>query len=84
MRENCSCLSVFSLEIADYTRSRDYIGVALKNWPELFDNYQIAGDGAGALVQDLGIPVADESDIGALITMVIQWMKSAMETLYQP
>ncbi len=60
----------FSLAIADYTRKGEYIGVALKNWPELFDNYQIAGDGAGALVQDLGIPVADESDMGALITMV--------------
>ena len=60
----------FSLAIADYARKGAYIGVALKNWPELFDNYQIAGDGAGALVQDLGIPVADESDMGALITMV--------------
>ncbi|WP_343330816.1 hypothetical protein [Polaribacter staleyi] len=60
----------FSLAIADYARRGAYIGVALKNWPELFDNYQIAGDGAGALVQDLGIPVADESDMGALITMV--------------
>ncbi len=60
----------FSLAIADYAREGDFIGVALKNWPELFDNYQIAGDGAGALVQDLGIPVADESDMGALITMV--------------
>ncbi|MCL7762488.1 hypothetical protein MPF19_03610 [Polaribacter sp. Z014] len=60
----------FSLAIANYAREGDYIGIALKNWPELFDNYQIAGDGAGALVQDLGIPVADESDMGALITMV--------------
>ena len=60
----------FSLAIADYTRQGNYLGVALKNWPELFDNYQIAGDGAGALVQDLGIPVADESDMGGLITMV--------------
>lgn len=61
----------FSLAIADYARQGNYLGVALKNWPELFDNYQIAGDGAGALVQDLGIPVADESDMGGLITMVI-------------
>ncbi|TNJ45421.1 hypothetical protein KFZ70_06070 [Tamlana fucoidanivorans] len=60
-----------SLAIADYARLENYAGVALKNWPELFDNYQISGDGAGALVQDLGIPVADESDMGGLITMVI-------------
>ncbi|RPD99108.1 hypothetical protein EGM88_04460 [Aureibaculum marinum] len=60
----------FSLAIADYARQGNYLGVALKNWPELFDNYQIAGDGAGALVQDLGIPVADESDMGGLLTMI--------------
>ncbi|WP_026959683.1 L-fucose/L-arabinose isomerase family protein [Aliagarivorans taiwanensis] len=59
-----------ALAIADYANSNEYVGVALKNWPELFDNYGIAGDGAGALVQDLGIPVADESDMGALLTMV--------------
>ncbi|GAA4939940.1 L-fucose isomerase-like protein [Algibacter agarivorans] len=60
----------FSLAIADYARQGNYLGVALKNWPELFDNYKIAGDGAGALVQDLGIPISDESDMGGLITMV--------------
>ncbi|WP_354623635.1 hypothetical protein [Psychromonas sp. MME2] len=60
-----------ALAIADYSNQGNYIGIALKNWPELFDNYGIAGDGAGALVQDLGIPVADESDMGALLTMVV-------------
>ncbi|WP_413113615.1 L-fucose/L-arabinose isomerase family protein [Thaumasiovibrio sp. DFM-14] len=59
-----------ALAIADFANSNGYIGVALKNWPELFENYGISGDGAGALVQDLGIPVADESDMGALLTMV--------------
>lgn len=59
-----------ALAIADYANEHGYIGVALKNWPELFDNYGISGDGAGSLVQDLGIPVADESDMGALLTMV--------------
>ncbi|QIA65498.1 hypothetical protein GT360_18350 [Vibrio astriarenae] len=60
-----------SLAIVDYANQNGYVGVALKNWPELFDNYGISGDGAGALVQDLGLPVADESDMGALLTMVI-------------
>ncbi len=60
-----------SLAIADYARVNDYLGIGLKNWPELFDHYGIAGDGAGSLVQDLGIPVADESDMGSLLTMVI-------------
>ena len=71
VKENELFLSVrLALAIADYTRVNGYLGVALKNWPELFDLYGIAGDGAGALVQDLGIPVADESDMGGLLTMV--------------
>ncbi|WP_096086105.1 L-fucose/L-arabinose isomerase family protein [Agaribacterium haliotis] len=71
VKENELYLSVrFALAIADYTRSGGYLGIALKNWPELFDRYGIAGDGAGGLVQDLGIPVADESDMGGLLTMV--------------
>ncbi len=60
-----------SLSIADYCREKKYIGIGLKNWPELFDHYGISGDGAGSLIQDLGIPVADESDMGALVTMVL-------------
>ncbi len=60
-----------ALSVADYTRINNYIGVGLKNWPELFDHYGIAGDGAGALIQDIGIPVSDESDMGALLTMVV-------------
>lgn len=60
-----------SLAIADFTREHDYLGIGLKNWPELFDHYGIAGDGAGSLIQDLGIPVADESDMGALLTMIL-------------
>jgi L-fucose isomerase-like protein len=71
VKENELFLSVrLALAVADYTRVNGYLGVALKNWPELFDLYGIAGDGAGALVQDLGIPVADESDMGGLLTMV--------------
>lgn len=60
-----------SLTMADFARENDYLGLGLKNWPELFDHYGIAGDGAGALVQDLGIPVADESDMGALLSMIM-------------
>jgi L-fucose isomerase-like protein len=72
VKRNELFLSVrLALAIADYTNQEGYIGVALKNWPELFDNYGISGDGAGSLVQDLGIPVADESDLGALLTMVM-------------
>lgn len=70
-----------SLAIADYARVHDYLGIGLKNWPELFDHYGIAGDGAGALVQDIGIPVADESDMGALLTMIVMNQLSFEEAI---
>lgn len=71
VKENELFLSVrLALAVVDYSRVNGYLGVALKNWPELFERYGIAGDGAGALVQDLGLPVADESDMGGLLTMV--------------
>ncbi|MDW7694797.1 hypothetical protein R9C00_08590 [Flammeovirgaceae bacterium SG7u.111] len=70
-----------SLAIVDFSREKNYLGVGLKNWPELFDHYGIAGDGAGALIQDLGIPVADESDMGALITMVLMNQLSLEEAI---
>ncbi|AUS06219.1 L-fucose/L-arabinose isomerase family protein [Pseudotamlana carrageenivorans] len=71
----------FALTVADFARVHDYLGIGLKNWPELFDHYGIAGDGAGALVQDVGIPVADESDMGALLTMVVMNQLSLGEAI---
>ncbi|NME67251.1 L-fucose/L-arabinose isomerase family protein [Flammeovirga aprica] len=70
-----------SLAVADFSRQQNYIGIGLKNWPELFDHYGIAGDGAGALIQDIGIPVADESDMGALLTMVVMNQVTLMESI---
>ncbi|RKF13690.1 hypothetical protein DBZ36_18130 [Alginatibacterium sediminis] len=61
----------FALALMTYTRERDYIGVSLKNWPELFDHFQIAGDGAMSLMNDQGIVVSDEADTGALLSMLV-------------
>ncbi|MDG3087593.1 hypothetical protein P7F88_16605 [Vibrio hannami] len=60
-----------SLALMKVARDGDYIGVSFKNWPELFDHFNVAGDGAMALMNDQGIVVSDEADTGALITMVI-------------
>ncbi|MGZ0657617.1 L-fucose/L-arabinose isomerase family protein [Coraliomargarita sp. W4R53] len=46
-----------------------YIGCALKCWPELFDLYKCAADGALTLINDWGLPAADESDMNGLISM---------------
>lgn len=60
-----------SLALMTVAREGDYIGVSFKNWPELFDHFNVAGDGAMALMNDQGIPISDEADTGALITMAI-------------
>ncbi|USD61346.1 hypothetical protein J4N45_05105 [Vibrio sp. SCSIO 43140] len=60
-----------SLALMVFARENDYIGVSFKNWPELFDHFNIAGDGAMALMNDQGILVSDEADTGALISMIL-------------
>ncbi|RZP73069.1 hypothetical protein D8T51_19175 [Vibrio vulnificus] len=60
-----------SLALMVVAREGDYIGVSFKNWPELFDHFNVAGDGAMALMNDQGILVSDEADTGALITMIL-------------
>ena len=60
-----------SLALMVVAREGDYVAVSFKNWPELFDHFQIAGDGAMALMNDQGIVVADEADTGAMITMLL-------------
>ena len=60
-----------ALALMVVAREGNYIGVSFKNWPEIFDHFNIAGDGAMALINDQGIVISDEADTGALITMVI-------------
>ncbi|HHS9959660.1 TPA: hypothetical protein ACTW3Z_005590, partial [Klebsiella pneumoniae] len=54
-----------ALALMTVAREGNYLGISFKNWPELFDHFQIAGDGAMALVNDQGIPISDEADTGA-------------------
>jgi L-fucose isomerase-like protein len=60
-----------SLALMTVAREGEYIGVSFKNWPELFDHFNVAGDGAMALMNDQGIVVSDEADTGAMITMML-------------
>lgn len=60
-----------ALSLMTVAREGNYLGISFKNWPELFEHFHIAGDGAMALCNDQGILVSDEADSGALITMII-------------
>ncbi|WP_052260841.1 L-fucose/L-arabinose isomerase family protein [Photobacterium gaetbulicola] len=60
-----------ALALMVVAREGDYVAVSFKNWPELFDHFKIAGDGAMALMNDQGLVVADEADTGAMITMLL-------------
>lgn len=65
-----------SARFAAYLRrycGRNGLGaVALKNWPEFFDDYRAAADAAMGLLCDTGIPCANESDVHGAITMYVQ------------
>ncbi|AEX22349.1 MULTISPECIES: L-fucose/L-arabinose isomerase family protein [Vibrio] len=71
-----------ALALMVVAREGDYLGVSFKNWPELFDHLNVAGDGAMALMNDQGIIVADEADTGAMITMLL--FKELRHGLSQP
>lgn len=60
-----------ALALMVVVREGDYLGVSFKNWPELFEHFNVAGDGAMALMNDQGIIVSDEADTGAMITMLL-------------
>lgn len=50
--------------------------LAVRNWPEFFDEYGAAADGAMSLLTDAGLPTANESDIHGAITMYVGQMLS--------
>ncbi|MCC6581794.1 MAG: fucose isomerase [Phycisphaeraceae bacterium] len=60
-------LALSTLELA---AKQNYIGSAIRCWPTLWDEYQCAADGALALINDQGLPAADENDMNGLISML--------------
>lgn len=55
-----------------YSLNNGIGALAVKNWPEFFNDYGAAADASMSLLTDTGIPTANESDIHGAITMYIQ------------
>ncbi len=52
-----------------YAAENGLRALAVRNWPEFFDEYGAAADGAMSLLTDAGLPAANESDVHGAITM---------------
>jgi L-fucose isomerase-like protein len=54
----------------DLANENNYLGCAIRCWPTLWDKYQCAADGALTLLNDQGLPAADENDMNGLVSML--------------
>ena len=55
-----------------YAEDHSIGAMAIRNWPEFFDEFGAAACSAMSLLTDTGLPSANESDIHGAITMYIQ------------
>ncbi len=63
------------LGILDMARTHGYLGATVKSWPELFDCYGCAIDGAVSLMNDYGFCVAEEGEMnGLLSSLALQFL----------
>ncbi len=59
-----------ALGVLDIAGQQNYIGTAIRCWPDLWDHWGCAADGALSLINDQGLPAADETDMNGLISMM--------------
>jgi L-fucose isomerase-like protein len=71
-------LALCTLQLAS---EQNYIGCAVRCWPTLWDEYQCAADGALSLINDQGLPAADENDMNGLISMLAMSLLQDGKTL---
>ena len=58
----------FGLAILDLAAERGYVGCTVKSWPELFECYGCAIDGAVSMLNDCGFCTAEEGEMNGLIS----------------
>lgn len=59
-----------ALGTLDLAARHNYVGTAIRCWPDLWEHWGCAADGALSLINDQGLPAADETDMNGLITMM--------------
>lgn len=73
-----------ALGTLDIAGQQNYIGTAIRCWPDLWGHWGCAADGALSLINDQGLPAADETDMNGLISMMAMHLVtegSAVSTL---
>lgn len=70
-----------ALGALDIAAEQNYIGSAIRCWPDLWDHWGCAADGALSLINDQGIPAADETDMNGLISMMAMHLVSEGESV---
>ena len=58
----------FGLGMLDMAAEHGYIGATVKSWPDLFDCYGCAIDGAVSMMNDFGFCVAEEGEMNGLLS----------------
>ncbi|MDZ8118397.1 L-fucose/L-arabinose isomerase family protein [Pontiella agarivorans] len=65
-----------ALGTLDLAAENNYIGCAVKSWPEMFDVYGCASDGAVSLLNDFGLCTTEESDMNGLMSSMALFLIS--------
>lgn len=53
-----------------------YIGCVIKSWPDLFDQYGCAADGAVSMLNDIGLCTAEEGEMNGLLSSLSLYLLS--------
>lgn len=66
----------FGLGMLDMAAENGYIGATVKSWPDLFDCYGCAIDGAVSMMNDVGFCVAEEGEMNGLLSSLSLFLLS--------
>ena len=65
-----------ALGTLDLAAENNYIGCAVKSWPEMFDVYNCASDAAVSLMNDFGLCTTEEGDMNGLMSSMALFLIS--------
>ena len=66
----------FGMAIHDMATEGGYIGCTVKSWPELFDYYGCAIDGAVSMLNDAGLCTVEEGEMNGLLSSMAMHLLS--------
>lgn len=66
----------FGLAIYRLAQQHEYVGCTVKSWPDLFNCYGCAIDGAVSMLNDAGLCTAEEGEMNGLLSSLALYMLS--------